>query len=68
MVDKSTLDSCLSGIIFPADGNVIVDCSSGNHCPPEVIAQVESLPSRTYGSEDELLCRLGNTEYCHLAT
>ena len=66
MVDKSTLDSCLKGISFPADGNVIVDCSSANSCPREVISQVQAMPSRTYGSEEELLCRLGNSEYCYV--
>ncbi len=67
MVDKSTLDACLRGIHFPVDGPTLVDCASGNHCPPDVLSQVESLPSRTFTSEDELLCRLGNTEYCHLS-
>ncbi len=67
MVDKSTLDTCLQGISFPADGNVIVDCASANSCPHDVISQVQSMPSRTYGSEEELLCRLGNTDSCHLS-
>ena len=67
MVDKSTLDNCLKGISFPADGNVIVDCASGNSCPREVISQVEALPSRTFRSEEELLCGLGNHEYCSLS-
>ena len=66
MVDKSTLDGCLHGISFPADNTTIVESASSNHCPQDIISQVESMPSRTYGSEDELLCRLGNTEYCHL--
>ena len=66
MVDKSTLDNCLQGISFPADGHVIVDCASGNSCPRDVMAHMQSLPSRTYGSEEELLCRLGNSEYCHI--
>lgn len=64
MVDKSTLDTCLTGISFPVDANVIVDCASGNDCPDEVVSQVQSLPSRTFSSEEELLCRLGNHEYC----
>jgi hypothetical protein len=64
MIDKSTLDRCLSGISFPADGHKIVDCASGNSCPLDVISQVQAMPSRTYGSEEELLCRLGEASYC----
>ena len=33
MVDKSTLDNCLKGNCFAADGHEIVECSSGNGCP-----------------------------------
>jgi hypothetical protein len=65
MVDKSTVDSCLQGISLPADGHEIVDCASGNGCPPDVISQIASLQSRTYGSKEELLCKLGNSEYCY---
>jgi hypothetical protein len=66
MVDKTTLDKCMSGISFPADGHTIVECASGNSCPRDVISQVQAMPSRTYGSEEELLCRLGNSDYCSL--
>jgi hypothetical protein len=64
MIDKSTLDACLQGIHFPAKGDELVDCASGNDCPRDVISQIQAMPSRTYGSEDELLCRLGNINYC----
>ena len=30
MVDKSTLDQCLTGISFPAGSDEIADCASGN--------------------------------------
>jgi hypothetical protein len=66
MIDKSTLDSCLQGISFPVDGSVLVECATANSCPRDVISQVQSLPSRTFSSQDELLCRLGNSDYCHL--
>lgn len=64
MVDKGTMDACLQGISFPADGHEIVECAGGNACPRDVISQIQSMPSRTYGSERELLCRLGNSDYC----
>lgn len=64
MVDKSTLDSCLTGISFPADSDVILDCASGNDCPSDVTAQLRSMPSHTFRSEEEMLCRLGNSSYC----
>jgi hypothetical protein len=66
MVDKSTLDRCLTDMTFPADGHTIVECASGNSCPRDVISQVQAMPSRTYGSEEELLCRLGNSDCCSL--
>jgi hypothetical protein len=66
MVDKSTLDACLKDISFPADGQTIVECAEGNSCPSDVLSRVQSLPPLTFGSEDDLLCRLGNTEYCHV--
>ncbi len=67
MIDKSTLDACLKGISFPAGGHEIVECASGNSCPRDVISQVQAMPSRTYGSENELLCRLGSSSYCSLS-
>jgi hypothetical protein len=66
MVDKSTLDACLKDISFPADGRTIVECAEGNSCPRDILSQVQTMPPLTFGSEDDLLCRLGNTEYCHV--
>ncbi len=67
MVDKSTLDACLKDISFPADGHTIVECAEANSCPRDVLSQVQAMPSRTFGSEEELLCRLGSIDFCHLS-
>ncbi|NLE22577.1 MAG: DUF2795 domain-containing protein [Actinobacteria bacterium] len=64
MVDMSTLDPCLEGISFPADVHTIVECAEGNLCPREVISEVAQVSDRTFSSKDELLCSLGNPEYC----
>jgi len=66
MVDKNTLDACLKDISFPADGHTIVECAEGNSCPIDVLSQVQAMPPLTFSSEDDLLCRLGSTEYCHV--
>ena len=65
-VDKRRLDSCLTGIEFPADVGTIVECAQGNSCPGDVIAQVESIPKHTLASRYELYCRLGDQSSCHL--
>ena len=64
MVDKSTLDDCLRGISFPADGRTIVDTAGYNSCPSDVLSKIGDTPGYTFESEDELLCDLGNTPYC----
>jgi Protein of unknown function (DUF2795) len=64
MVDKSTLDECLVGITFPADSETIVDCCEGNNCSRDVLSQIGELHSETFGSEEELLCSLGDKSYC----
>ena len=64
MVDKQTLDRCLEGITFPASGQEIVECAQANQCSSDVLSKVSDTPGHRYGSEDELLCDLGNTQYC----
>lgn len=64
MVDKSTLDRCLEGISFPADGQTIVECAQANDCSSDVLSKISDTPGHTYESEEELLCDLGNTQYC----
>jgi hypothetical protein len=64
MVDKSTLDRCLEGIRFPANGQTIVECAQGNDCSPDVLSKLGDTPGHTFQSEEELLCDLGNTRYC----
>ena len=64
MVDKVTLDGCLEGIDFPVDAATIADCAVGNTCSRDVLSQIGELSSQTYGSEEELLCSLGNNDYC----
>ena len=64
MVDKKILDDCLKDVSFPVDRDEIADCASGNSCPREVISQMQQMSPRTYSSEEELLCQLGNSRYC----
>ena len=66
MIDKDLLGDCLTGLDFPADVHTIVERSEANDCPQGIVSQLQSSPSRTYGSRDELLCRLGDTDACHL--
>ena len=64
MVDQGTLDRCLRGISFPAHKGAFVKGASGNGCPSEAIIALVELPERTYGSERDLLCQLGDSGYC----
>jgi hypothetical protein len=64
MVDKSTVDRCLEGITFPADGRTIVECAQTNSCPSDVMSKISDSPGHTFRSEEELLCSLGNSPYC----
>ena len=66
MIDKELIGDCLTGLSFPADVHAIVEQSEANDCPKDVVSQLQSSPSRTYGSRDELLCRLGDVDSCHL--
>jgi Protein of unknown function (DUF2795) len=64
MVEKSTLDTCLQGISFPADGKTIVETAGYNSCPSDVLSKISDTPGYTFESEEELLCDLGNSTYC----
>jgi Protein of unknown function (DUF2795) len=66
MVDKELLIDCVTGLDFPANVQTIVEKSEANDCPQGIVSQLQSSPSRTYGSRDELLCRLGDMDSCHL--
>jgi hypothetical protein len=66
MIDKELLLDCITGLDFPADVHTIVEQSEANDCPHSMVSQLESSPSRTFSSRDELLCRLGDVEACHL--
>jgi hypothetical protein len=66
MIDKELLGDCLTGLEFPADVTTIVEQADRNDCPRSVVSQLQSSPSRTFSSRDELLCRLGDVESCHL--
>ena len=64
MVDKETLDRCLEGISFPADGGTIADHASFNGCPSDVVAAIRKLSEQTFRSEDEVFCSRGESTYC----
>jgi hypothetical protein len=66
MIDKNLLSDCVSGLDFPGDVHSVVEQAEANDCPYSMVSQLQSLPSRTFSSRDELLCRLGDTDSCHL--
>ncbi len=66
MIDTDTFKACIQGLEFPADVHDVVERSEENGCPKSIVSQVQSSPNRTFSSRDELLCRLGDTQYCHL--
>lgn len=66
MIDTDTIKACISGLEFPADVHDVVDQSEANGCPKSIVSQLQSSPNRTFSSQDELLCRLGDTQYCHI--
>jgi hypothetical protein len=66
MIDTELMDDCLSGIDFPADVHSVTEGAERNGCPRSVVSQLQSSPSRTYSSRDELLCRLGDPSSCFL--
>jgi hypothetical protein len=66
MIDKDLLTDCLTGIDYPADVNTIVEQAEKNDCSHSMVSQLQVSPSRTFSSRDELLCRLGDTDACHL--
>ncbi len=66
MIDKDLLTDCLTGIDYPADVHTIVEQAEKNDCPHSMVSQLQVSPDRTFSSSDELLCRLGDTDACHL--
>jgi hypothetical protein len=66
MIDKELLSDCIAGLDFPADVHTIVEQAGVNDCPYSMVSQLQSSPNRTFSSRDELLCRLGDVEACHL--
>jgi Protein of unknown function (DUF2795) len=66
MTKKDLLGDCVTGLDFPADVHAVVEQAEANDCPQSVVSQLQSSPSRTFGSRDELLCRLGDSDACHL--
>jgi hypothetical protein len=66
MIDMELMGACLSGIDYPADVNSVTEQAERNGCPRSILSQLESQPSRTYSSRDELLCRLGDPSSCFL--
>ncbi len=66
MIDMELMDDCLSGVGFPADITSVTEQAERNGCPRSVVSQLQSSPSRTFGSRDELLCRLGDVAACRL--
>jgi hypothetical protein len=67
MIDTDTLKACVAGLEYPADVHDAVDQSEANGCPRSMVSQLQSSPNRTFSSPDELLCRLGDIDSCHLA-
>ena len=58
MVDKRTLDECLSGISFPASKDEVSERAAGNTCPADVLGQLRDIQVTSYRSEDEVLLRM----------
>ena len=66
MIDENLVGDCVTGLDFPADVHAVVEQAEANDCPRDVVSQLQSSPSRTFGSRDELRCRLGDIDACHL--
>ena len=64
MVDKETLDRCLKGLTFPADGAAVADHASYHGCPSDVVEAIRKLSDLTFKSEEEVFCSLGESTYC----
>jgi hypothetical protein len=64
MKDRSTLDACIGGVSFPVDVNAILASSSGNGCPQEVVAELDTSPNWTLDSREELYCQMGDLDAC----
>ncbi len=64
MVDRSTVEQCLTGISFPAGKNEIAECASGNSCPRDVLDELRDMQVSRYTSEEDVLCHLGDISAC----
>lgn len=64
MIERSTIDSCLRDISFPASRDEVVDCAAGNSCPHETLGQLREMQVTRYSSKDDVLCHLGDLSAC----
>ena len=64
MIGRSTIDSCLRGISFPASRDEVVDCARGNSCPRETLTELREMKVTRYSSKDDVLCHLGDLSAC----
>lgn len=64
MVSQGILSFCARNVVFPASKRTIVYTASECACPGDVLIALLDLPDRTYLSEDDLLCALGDPAYC----
>ena len=68
MIDSQALHRCLSGLRYPAGPDEICEQVErcGEHCPAELAAALEALPTRLYLSEEDVLSFLGEREDARL--
>ena len=64
MIDRTTVESCLRGISFPAGKDDIVSSAVSNSCPSDTISQLRGMEVSRYSSKDDVLCHLGDISYC----
>ena len=64
MIERSTIDSCLRDISFPAGRDEVYDCAAGNNCPRETLDQLRQIEVSRYNSKDDVLCHLGDVSAC----
>ena len=64
MTERSTIDSCLRDISFPASRDEVYECAAGNSCPSETLGQLREMQVSTYSSKDDVLCHLGDVSAC----
>jgi hypothetical protein len=64
MIDRSTVESCLRGVSFPAGKDDIVSSAVSNSCPSDTLGQIRSMELSRYSSKDDVLCHLGDISAC----